>query len=69
VLAVKAGHRSKLIEVKSDKAGPWAHYGPALREAHLDYCERHDLEAVMAWVRLAHTRYMEAEDWPERKEG
>ena len=40
LIALKAGHTSKLIEVKSTTAGPFHSFGPACRQALLNAAER-----------------------------
>lgn len=62
-LAVKAGHKPRLIEVKKTKTA-WSHFGPTDRRALLDYSIKHDLEPWLAWVVGERVQYIPAAGWP-----
>ncbi len=54
VIALKAGHRPQLIEVKSTVAGPFSGFGPADRKKAKAVAEMAGAEAFLYW-------------WPPRK--
>lgn len=47
VMAVKAGERTRLIQVKSDRHSPFAHFLPADRAALVSLAEQAGAEAVL----------------------
>ena len=47
--ALKAGEQPRLIESKAVKAGPYANFGPADRQALLDAAEKAGARAELAW--------------------
>lgn len=49
VIALKAGERPRLVEVKSDKVNAYAHFGPAKRQALSQAAKRAGADAYLAW--------------------
>lgn len=67
VVAWKPGYPPKLIEVKRTKT-PWSNFGPADRQALVDYAHKHAMEPVLAWVHGSRERmrirYLPPAAWP-----
>jgi Holliday junction resolvase len=55
LIALKAGERPRLIEVKSTSGGPWERFGPSERSALLEAAYLGGADAYLAW-------------WPPRSE-
>lgn len=69
LIALKAGHTSKLIEVKSTAAGPFHSFGPACRQALLNAAEKAGAEAVLAyWPSRGKLTWIRSENWPAQRE-
>lgn len=49
VVALRAGDRPRLIEVKSTSRGPWEHFGPAERERLSLAAELAGADPYLAW--------------------
>lgn len=66
VLALKAGERPRMIEVKSTKGGPWEKFGPADRRELLEAANRAGADALLCWwpPRKSHPEWIESEFWP-----
>lgn len=45
----RSGLRTRIIEVKTTKAGPWADFGPAARRRMSVEAERAGWEPILAW--------------------
>lgn len=65
VVALKAGHIARLIEVKSSAQGPYEHFGPGDRNRLSMAAELAGAEALLAWwpARGVLRWYYES-DWP-----
>lgn len=64
VIAVKPGE-VLLVQVKSTKGGPYAHFGPADRRVLLDAAERVGARAVLAhWPPRGKLHYIPSSLWP-----
>jgi Holliday junction resolvase len=68
VVALRAGSRSRLIEVKSTAQGPYEHFGPADRE-RLSFAARlAGADALLAWwPSRGKLQWISEAEWPVRK--
>lgn len=67
LVALKAGAASMLVQVKSDVAGPFAHFGPAARYALYVEAQRAGAEAVLAhWPSRKPLRWYVGPEWEEQ---
>jgi Holliday junction resolvase len=59
--------RVRLFEVKSTKAGPYAGFGPADREALLNEANRVGAEAYLCWWPVRkEPQFIPSRDWPRK---
>jgi Holliday junction resolvase len=66
VVALKAGSRPRLIEVKATTRGPFAGFTPARRERMLEVAEAADADAILAWKQpYQGIRYLPPAAWPQ----
>ena len=49
IIALKAGAVPLYVQVKTDRAGPFAHFGPAERSKLLGECTRAGAVAMLVW--------------------
>ena len=69
LVALKAGKTPLFVEVKSDVAGPFAHFRPADRAELLAAAEKAGAEAVLAfWPPRAPLTWIRSENWPAQRE-
>jgi Holliday junction resolvase len=67
VVAMKAGHRPQLIEVKSTANGPYEHFGPGDRQRLRFAAEIAGADAVLAWWPPRGTlRLIPSVEWPRQ---
>jgi Holliday junction resolvase len=67
VVALRAGSRPRLIEVKSTAQGPYERFGPADRERLRVAAELAGADALLAWwPPRGELRWLPAREWPER---
>lgn len=66
-IAIKPGHRPRLIEIKKTKVRGPAACPPADRQALEEYADKHDLDPEIAWVRGESVIYFPPESWPRRE--
>lgn len=66
VIALKDGERPQLVEVKSDRKNPYAHFGPDKRLALSHAARRAGAEAWLAWWPgdRGGCRWIAERDWP-----
>jgi len=65
LVALKAGKRPMLIEVKSTAGGPYERFGPADRARLLFAADLADADAVLAWwPPRGKLRFIPAKEWP-----
>lgn len=65
LIALRAGDEPRLIEVKSDGAGPWAHFSPARRRALIFAAQRAGASAWLVWwPPRRQPQWIKAADWP-----
>ena len=65
VVALKAGHRARLIEVKSTAAGPYHSFGPSERERLRFAAQMAGADPILAWWPPRGTlRFIPASEWP-----
>lgn len=65
VVALKSGHRPRMVEVKSTAAGPYSHFLPADRERLRKAAEMAGADASLAWwPPRGKLRFIPAEEWP-----
>lgn len=68
VIALKAGHRPQLVEVKSTKAGPYHGFVPADRARLLAAAEMAGADAVLAWwPPRAKLQFIPSTAWPTKE--
>lgn len=66
VIALRAGERPRLIEVKSTAAGPYEHFGPSDRQAASTLAEMAGAEAWLVWwPSRGEMRWIAEAEWPE----
>lgn len=63
-LFVRGPGERRLVEVKSDKRGPFEHFGPKARAELRATAEQIGAEALLAWVRGGTVSLVPAKDWP-----
>ena len=69
VIALRAGRRPLMVEVKSTAGGPWHSFGPRDRLELLRAAERAGAEAyVVWWPAGARPVWIAASDWPGVRE-
>ncbi len=67
VVALKAGSRPRLIEVKATSRGPFAGFTPARRKRMLEVADAADADAILAWkIPYKGIRYLPPAAWPKR---
>jgi len=65
LVALKAGKRPLLVEVKSDVRGPYEHFGPKDRADILFAAELAGAEAVLCWwPPRGQPRWLPSSEWP-----
>lgn len=65
VIAMRAGNRPRLIEVKSTAQGPYEHFGPADRAKLAAAAELAGADAYLAWwPPRGQLRWIPATEWP-----
>jgi Holliday junction resolvase len=65
VIALRAGSRPQLVEVKSTAAGPYEHFRPADRAELRAAAELAGADAVLAyWPKNGALRFIPANEWP-----
>ena len=65
LVALKAGHMTRLIECKSTAGGPFEHFGPADRAALVDVAEKAGAVPELAWwPPRGRLRFLTPGDWP-----
>jgi Holliday junction resolvase len=63
--ALRAGHRPRLVQVKSTAGGPYERFGPAERAELLAESEDAGADVVLAWWPPNRPlRWIPPEDWP-----
>ena len=68
VVALKDGHRPRLVEVKSTAKGPYERFGPAERKALSDAAKIAGAEALLAWwPSRGQLHWIPEQDWPRSK--
>lgn len=68
LVALKAGKRPMLIEVKSTAGGPYERFGPADRASLIFAAELAGADAVLCWwPPRGQPRLIPAEEWPASK--
>jgi Holliday junction resolvase len=66
LIALKAGRRPRLIEVKCTAGGPYEHFGPADRAAILFAAELAGADAELAWwPPRGKLRFIPSHEWPK----
>jgi Holliday junction resolvase len=72
VIALKAtptGIDAKLVEVKSDVAGPFAHFGPAARAELIAAAVKSGATPLLChWPPRKQPRFIPVSDWPATRE-
>jgi hypothetical protein len=69
LVALKAGVRPLLVQVKSTAGGPWEHFGPADRTALEHEAISAGADATLAyWPPQGRLRWFPAARWPQRKQ-
>lgn len=65
VVALKAGERPRMIEVKSTAAGPYAHFGPTDRIELVEAALQAGATAELCWwPPRKQPRWIPASEWP-----
>lgn len=65
LVALRAGNRPRLIEVKSSRQGPYEHFGPAARERLRIAARMAGAEAWLAWwPPRGQLRWIGEGEWP-----
>lgn len=65
VVALRAGSRSRLVEVKSTAGGPYEHFGPADRERLSEAARLAGADAWLAWwPSRGKLRWIPESEWP-----
>lgn len=65
VVALKAGERPRMVEVKSTSAGAYAGFGPADREALSEVAAAADADAYLVWwPKRKPPKWIPEDDWP-----
>jgi Holliday junction resolvase len=65
IVALKATHAPRFIQVKSDKAGPFDHFGPQARAELLTEAGQAGAVAELAhWPPRGELRFIPPADWP-----
>lgn len=65
VVAMRAGEKPKLVEVKSTHRGPFHSFGPAARYALIEAAEKAGAEALLAWwPPRGQLRVYGVDEWP-----
>lgn len=68
VIALKAGERSRLVEVKSTAQGPYEHFGPADRAELADAARVAGADALLAyWPPRGKLTWIPESSWPARR--
>jgi Holliday junction resolvase len=68
VVAMKAGHRPRLVEVKSTAQGPYESFGPRDRHKLRMAARMAGADAVLAWwPKNGKLRLIHANEWPVRE--
>jgi Holliday junction resolvase len=68
VVALKAGSRPMLVEVKSTAQGPYEHFGPADRERLRFAAELAGADAFVAWwPSRGKLVWIGSDEWPRRE--
>lgn len=69
LVALRAGVRPLLIQVKSTAGGPWEHFGPADRDALAHEAIAAGADATLAyWPLRGRLRWYPSARWPRRKQ-
>lgn len=67
LLALRAGERPRLVEVKSTAGGPFEHFGPAARARLAAAAEQAGADALLAhWPPRGELRWISEQEWPSR---
>lgn len=67
VIALRAGSRPRLIEVKSTAQGPYEHFGPADRARLRAAAELAGADALLAWwPSRGQLRWIPEAEWPDK---
>lgn len=66
LVALQAGERPLLVQVKATAAGPFTHFGPAERAELVETAKRAGAVPILAWwkPRARAHRLIETFDWP-----
>lgn len=65
VIALRAGARPRLVEVKSTAGGPYERFGPAERERLVAAARLAGADAYLAWwPPRGELRWLAAREWP-----
>lgn len=65
VVALKAGERPMMCEVKSTTAGPYAGFGPADREALSEMAAAADADPFLVWwPKRSKPKWIPESEWP-----
>jgi Holliday junction resolvase len=68
LVALKAGHAARIIEVKSTAKGPYEHFGPRDRAAILFAAQVAGAVAELAWwPPRGKLRFIPASEWPTER--
>lgn len=66
VVAVRNGHQTLLIQVKTDVAGPYAHFGPNERKELREACRIAGARGLLLWWPPHGAKsYIFEEGWPD----
>lgn len=67
LVCLKAGQDVLLVQVKSDRAGPFAHFGPDARRRLLGDASRAGARAWLVWDPMDRrgARWIGPENWPQ----
>ncbi len=67
VIALRVGYIPRLLQLKTDRAGPFAHFGPAARRELLDEARRAGARPELVWwpPDRKGPRYLHEKDWPK----
>ena len=66
VIALREGYQPLLVQVKTDVAGPYAHFGPSDRKELLQACRKAGARGLLLWWPPRGPKsYIFEEGWPD----